>query len=128
MMSNELREFTAEEMRGCPPFKSECKEDFWYNTIFEWSDGEAMAYKQVDDSGNYTSMGCHPMLNPFKCNPIDRCHAIARHLFELMPIIKISKFLNGYVVVDYCGYDMQLSINPFLHTDITEITREELGL
>jgi len=55
-------------------------------------------------------------------------NSIAKHLFELMPIKKITKEWNGIVAYDYNFNDIQISINPFLHTNKTEITREELGL
>lgn len=63
-------------------------------------------------------------------NPIDRMNAICKHLFELMPKSKsISQYFDQPAFLKFDDLsETKLSINPFLHTDRTEITREELGL
>lgn len=112
-MSNELIEFTAEEMRGCPPFGEVV------NYFFEYQDSCGVLcgfYNEPRSESHY------------KCNPIDRCHAICKHLFELMPNAQKILIAGVEVLVMFEESFDELSINPFLHCDITEITREELGL
>ena len=112
-MSNELREFTAEEMRGCPSFVVKDGHRFvMTNDDFCFS---------IDRDGTFSE-------RTLKCNPMDRMEAICKHLFELMPSSNwIGQYRDATNWITN-GYDIELSINPFLHTDITEITREDLGL
>ena len=118
-MSNELKEFTSQDMRGCPPFG-------FCSTI----ENRLVAFVLVNRDSKIvvdTYKG-HEFLSTIKCNPIDRCHAIARHLFELMPNAQKILIAGVEVLVMFEESFDELSINPFLHCDITEITREELGL
>lgn len=125
-----LIEFTAEEMKGCPVFEAEHQ----YGEMFIWvdSDGDVVS-EDFDESSYYRKK--------FKCNPMDRCKAICKHLFELMPQLHIIDIEDGEVcarfkveseehqrVVDLLDGEWweTLSINPFLHTGITQITREEV--
>jgi len=117
---SKLVEFTALEMKGCPSFvvKNGDLGLILMEFIGVETEGHIVGYENDD----YLEWG------KVKCDPIDRMNSIAKHLFELMPIKKITKEWNGVVAYDYNFNDIQISINPFLHTGKTEITREELGL
>ena len=111
---SELKEFTAAEMRNCPDFGE-------FNKVVG---GHILM--------NTEAFGVVP-IKVIKCNPIHRMNAIAKHLFELMPYKDVIEIWNEEVYI-YCSDlysdddSVRLSINPFLHTDRTEITREELVL
>jgi len=123
---NELKEFTAAEMRGCPPFEVKIET---YRDWFVKSNGESITWYCGERYYPYMDKGDgFGALISIECNPIDRMNAIAKHLFELMPIKRIEQVCDGVIVEDYNDFSIQISINPFLHTDRTEITREELGL
>lgn len=108
---SELKEFTAEEFP-------------------EW----ILHYLSEEDA--FAWFGAH------KADPELRMKAICKHLFELMPQMdEIAKpkeanktcFMFGFIdkseihnEIRNCDYGVELSINPFLHTDITQITREEV--
>ena len=119
---SELKEFTAEDMRGCPrlPFVSDIDNRL---ASFENSNGR---YIQI------TFMRESYSIAKIMCKPLDRCHAICKHLFDVMPsadTIQINPKYKRIEIVDLgCHKWLKLSINPFLHTDLTSITREELGL
>ena len=118
---NELKEFTAEEMKGVPPF--ELGED----RHFISSDGKDIHWEYCSTHGTL-----HPKYKSFlMCNPLDRMKAICKHLFELMPYKDVIEIWNGKVYIScsdsYSDDDsVRLSINPFLHTGVTQITREEI--
>jgi hypothetical protein len=118
-MSNELKEFTAEEMRGCPSFVISKP----FQDHHEFIGLELGRYIVEYFNGDYRDTEL-----TIKCNPIDRCHAICKHLFELMPNAQKILIAGVEVLVMFEESFDELSINPFLHCDITEITREELGL
>lgn len=132
---SDLKEFTAEEMKGCPPFTSDYK---WGNVKFLYATSGMNFYLIEDEDGSYNY---GDSANPFMCNPEDRMRAICKHLFELMPEAKRifvghtgCAFVSAEVTHTSDGeirrllINQKLSVNPFLHTDRTEITREELGL
>ena len=109
---SELVEFTAEEMKGVPRFRVE------YGSFFNQSDGVIIS------ASNYVAPS-------FKCNPMDRCKAICKHLFELMPqmnyITSRTTYSTAFITEsDKLGLMVELSISPFLHCNITEITREQV--
>jgi len=111
---------TPEEMKGCPSFV--VKNGDLGLILMEFIGVETEGHIVGYENDEYLEW------DKVKCDPIDRMNSIAKHLFELMPIKKITKEWNGIVAYDYNFNDIQISINPFLHTNKTEITREELGL
>jgi len=128
---SELKEFTAAEMRGCPPFEVKIET---YRDWFVKSNGESITWYCGERYYPYMDKGDgFGALISIECNPIDRMNAIAKHLFELMPYKDVIEIWNEEVYI-YCSDlysdddSVRLSINPFLHTDRTEITREELVL
>lgn len=110
---SDLKRFLSTDMIGVPPF------------YFE--DGQFM-HVDLAKQIVYWDRDLNRFLTTpsIKCNPDKRMKAICKMLFELMPIVKISKELNGILAYFYTGIEIQLSINPFLHTDKTEITRKEI--
>lgn len=125
---SELYEFSAEEMKGCPPFY------IAGGNFFISCYGDQIEV-QIPCSGN---SGFEPrFVTHVKCNPHDRMMAICKHLFELMPkatIIKRFKDIQNnqyYIqVIDMNGGKggqwFRSDLNPFIGTERTEVTREEV--
>jgi len=129
---SKLVKFTVEEMKGVPPFQTRIETDYdWFvrsnGDNIEWYyGGSYYPYMAEDEEG----------LDSIKCNPIDRMNALCKHLFELMPYLthielnhkseEFPAFGVNYANEEWSEID--LSINPFLHTGKDSITREELGL
>lgn len=120
---SELKEFTAEQMRGCPPF--------------ELGEDRREEFLGVDVDGDILiadPWGCVLSERTLFCNPIDRMNAIAKHLFELMPNMNVIILNHNGIAWIHENFgtsyheNTKLGVNPFIHTDRTEITREELGL
>ena len=114
---SELKTFTAEQMRGCPPIELD-------NGDFLYSDGVKIWTLNDDEERLWCRF--------IECNPIDRMEAIAKHLFELMPemneiyisIKELPIIREGDSAIT--SSMIELSINPFIGTELTEITREEV--
>tara|TARA_R110002020_G_scaffold420844_1_gene629976 strand:- start:460 stop:834 length:375 start_codon:yes stop_codon:yes gene_type:complete len=123
---SDLKSFLSTDMEGCPPFYF-----------------ESGRFMQVDLAKQivYWDRSLNKFLTTprIKVEPSRRMKAICGTLFKLINTdmgslrritISESGVIEGYVA--HWGADWEtaipLSINPFLHTDITEITREELGL
>ena len=84
---SELKEFTAEEMRGCPKFDINEDRNFEYVDFYS---GE-LKIKHID-------LGMTRITNRMKCNPIDRMNAICKGLFDLMP--HVDAIRTSYII-DY---------------------------
>ena len=117
---SELKEFTAEEMKGVPSFKIMPKLRFDRAT----SDGLFVS-KILEGLTIVISV------DTIKCNPIDRMNALARGIFEQFEEFgRIDSIGNlSYIPFQlHCGDSIDLETDVFLHTERTSITREELGL
>lgn len=121
---SELYEFTAEEMKGCPPMG-------FCSTL----DNRLASFVLVNVQGKIvvdTFQNGHEFLESIKCKPHDRMMAICKHLFELMPemneiyisIKELPIIREGDSAIT--SSMIELSINPFIGTELTEITREEV--
>jgi len=126
---SKLVEFTAEEMKGCPSFV--VKNGDLGLILMEFIGVETEGHIVGYENDEYLEW------DKVKCDPIDRMNSIAKHLFELMPDMteihydsnqSITKATNGLPYHNDFQRFCYISINPFLHTNKTEITREELGL
>ena len=119
------KRFLSTDMIGCPPM---------------YYDGGQFMHIDIAKQIVYWDRDLNKFLTKpsIKLDPMKRCHAIARHLFDLLDgnmakVLRIT-ITNGVVEME-CGFwgsdkniFLPISINPFLHTDISCITREELGL
>ena len=122
---SELKEFTALEMQWCPIFEYELDNKFLYVAF----DTHGAYIKSEYKDKIFTSVS-------LRCRPLDRCHAICRQLFDLMPQVttirlhfgdpKSPKLLYEIKTIPVQWIDLSISINPFLHTDLTSITREQV--
>ena len=108
-----MRRFLSTDMIGCPPFYFEGGQ-FMHVDL-----AKQIVYWDRDLNRFLTTPN-------IKADPNKRMMAIARNLFDLMPISRIERVLNGVVAYDYNEFSIQLSINPFIGTERTEITREEV--
>ena len=117
-----MKGFTAEEMKWCPPM---------FN-----GQGAMFLRSEIDGQVLLTIGRQAPRpQDSFKCDPEARMRAICKMLFDLhtdSSEIVMDDRNKFHVVTPDNGYAQtgfsEISINPFLHTDRTEITREELGL
>lgn len=138
---SELKEFTASEMKGCPELWGYTRNmSNQSNTHINCSFVESREHP-LEGTGilrievqyqNQFGQTCRDFCATVFVNPIDRMNSICKHLFELMPEAnRITQTWNGDMLCTDLG-DMSsfmiLSIDVFLHTGRTEITREELGL
>ena len=110
-----MKRFLSTDMIGCPPF-------YFEDGQFMHVDmAKQIVYWDRDLNRFLTSPS-------IKVDPEKRMRVICKHLFELMPYSYKILLDNGDPLIQLEIVYEELSINPFLHTDRTEITREELGL
>ena len=123
------KRFLSTDMINCPPFTSDYK---WGKVKFLYATSGINVYMIEDEDGSYIY---GDLENPFMCKPEDRMRAICKNLFELMPDMteihydssqSITKATNGLPYYNDFKRFCYISINPFLHTGITEITREQI--
>lgn len=116
---SELYEFSAEEMKGCPSF------EYSPHIVFR-----RVVKGRVETTN--TLINKSYSWSKIQCNPHDRMRAIAKHLFELMPemneiyisIKELPIIREGDSAIT--SSMIELSINPFIGLERTEITREEV--
>ena len=119
-----MKRFLSTDMIGCPPF-------YFEDGQFMHVDmAKQIVYWDRDLNRFLTSPS-------IKVDPEKRMRVICKYLFELMPDMveihyddysSITKATNGLPYYNDFKRFCYININPFLHTDRTEITREELGL
>lgn len=116
------KRFLSTDMINCPPFY--------------FDDGQFM-HVDLAKQIVYWDRGLNRFLTTptIKLDPMKRCRVICKHLFELMPDMaeihydsnqSITKATNGLPYNNDFKRFCYISINPFLHTGITEITREQI--